>query len=118
MPIVDLLDDRTIGFRGPTQAVHGVALHWTGRLPTMDVRRIDDDLGLAHSWGAGREVILLSDPLANPVFWSADVRSDLLPLGYQVTTFEHRPQQLDWRTAVTSVDEFIARRPEPVALIG
>lgn len=50
--------------------------------------------------------------------WSTDVRSDLLALGYQVTTFQHRPQQLDWRNAVSSVDAFIARRREPVALIG
>lgn len=84
----------------------------------MDVRRVDDDLGVAHSWGAGPEVIFLSNPLADPVSWSTDVRSDLLALGYQVTTFEHRPQQLDWRNAVGSVDAFIARRREPVALIG
>ncbi len=87
-------------------------------LPSMDVQRVDVDLGLAHSWGAGPEVIFLSSPLADPVSWSTGVRSDLLALGYQVTTFEHRPQQLDWRNAVASVDDFIARRPEPVALIG
>ena len=84
----------------------------------MDVRRVHDDLGVAHSWGAGPEVIFLSNPLADPVSWSTDVRSDLLALGYQVTTFEHRPRQLDWRNAVGSVDAFIARRREPVALIG
>jgi pimeloyl-ACP methyl ester carboxylesterase len=71
---------------------------------------------LTSGWATAAS--LLSNPLADPVSWSADVRSDLLALGYQVTTLEHRPQQLDWRTAVTSVDEFIARRPEPVALIG
>lgn len=84
----------------------------------MDADPIQDDLGVVHSWGHGPEVILLSNPMADPVSWSSSVRSQLLALGYQVTTFEHRPQRFDWQAAVGSVKTFISRRTEPVALVG
>jgi hypothetical protein len=45
-------------------------------------------------------VVFLSNPLADPVSWSAPVRGERLELGYRVTTFEHRPQKLDWGSAV------------------
>ncbi|WP_433012908.1 hypothetical protein [Kribbella sp. CA-294648] len=53
------------------------------------------ELGVVHTWGAGPEVVFLSNPLADPVSWSAGVRDELLKLGYRVTTFEHRPAELD-----------------------
>ncbi|WP_189667733.1 alpha/beta fold hydrolase [Promicromonospora soli] len=81
-------------------------------------RRAEDELGVTHTWGAGPEVIFLSNPLADPVEWSASVRDELLALGYRVTTFEHRPSGLDWRSSVTCVEAFLARRREPVALVG
>lgn len=84
----------------------------------MHIHRTEDELGIAHTWGAGREVIILSNPLAAPVEWSSDVRDDLLALGYRVTTFEHRPNELDWRSAVACVEAFVARRREPVSLVG
>lgn len=84
----------------------------------MEARRCRDELGIAQSWGAGPEVLFLSNPLADPVSWSADARASLVPLGYQVTAFEHRPAGLDWRSAVKAVVEFVARREEPVALVG
>jgi pimeloyl-ACP methyl ester carboxylesterase len=79
---------------------------------------MDDDLGVVRSWGQGPEVIFVSNPMADPVSWSSPVRSQLLALGYQVTTFEHRPQRLDWQAAVASVKTFIGRRAGPVALVG
>ena len=50
------------------------------------------ELGVVHTWGSGSgpEVVFLSNPLADPVGWSAGVRDELLGLGYSVTTFEHR----------------------------
>ncbi|WP_198016904.1 alpha/beta fold hydrolase [Nocardioides sp. CF8] len=63
-------------------------------------------------------MIFLSNPLADPVDWSSNARDRLLALGYQVTTFEHRPTGLDWRSVVKCVSEFILRRGEPVALVG
>lgn len=75
-------------------------------------------LGIVHTWGAGPEVVFLSNPVADPVSWSAGVRDELLQLGYRVTTFEHRPAGLDWGSAVGCVTEFVARRREPVALVG
>jgi pimeloyl-ACP methyl ester carboxylesterase len=81
-------------------------------------RRAEDELGVAHTWGTGPEVVFLSNPLADPVQWSAGVRDELLALGYQVTTFEHRPSGLDWRSAVTCVQTSIARGREPVTLVG
>ncbi len=88
------------------------------KTPNMEPRRTEDELGVAHSWGTGPEVIFLSSPLADPVAWSSGVRDDLLSLGYQVTTFEHRPIEFDWPDAVTCVSDFIARRRSPVALVG
>jgi len=76
------------------------------------------ELGVVHTWGSGPEVVFLSNPLADPVGWSAGVRDDLLGLGYSVTTFEHRPEALDWRSAVTCVEQFLAQRRKPVALVG
>lgn len=81
-------------------------------------RTTDDDLGRSHTWGTGPEVVFLSNPLADPVAWSAGVRDELLALGYQVTTFAHRPDGLDWRSVVACVGDFVRRRPEPVALVG
>lgn len=80
--------------------------------------RTEDELGVEHTWGTGSEVVFLSNPLANPVEWSGGVRDELLALGYRVTTFEHRPSDLDWRSAVSCVEMFLARRREPVALVG
>lgn len=84
----------------------------------MDVVGTSDDLGVAHSWGTGPEVIFLSSPLADPVSWSSPVRDDLLTQGFKVTTFEHRPEGLDWHSVVDCVRAFIERRREPVALVG
>jgi len=84
----------------------------------LDPLRDHDELGVSHSWGTGPEVIFLSNPLADPVAWSAPVRNELLSLGYKVTTFEHRPGDSDWQSVVACVTTFIGRRPEPVALIG
>jgi pimeloyl-ACP methyl ester carboxylesterase len=78
----------------------------------------EDGLGVVHSWGFGPEVVFLSNPLADPVSWSAVVRDELLELGYRVTTFEHRPAKSDWRGVVGCVVEFLASRREPVALVG
>jgi pimeloyl-ACP methyl ester carboxylesterase len=80
--------------------------------------RSKDEFGVVHTWGSGPEVVFLSNPLADPVSWSAPVRDELLELGYRLTTFEHRPQGLDWRSAVGSVVEFLAQRSAPVALVG
>lgn len=84
----------------------------------MVADRSEDELGIVHTWGSGPEVVFLSNPLADPVSWSASVRDQLLELDYRVTTFEHRPAGLDWRSAVRAVLEFLARRREPVALVG
>lgn len=84
----------------------------------MDGLRIEDEIGVSYSWGAGREVIFLSNPLADPVSWSSSLREDLLGMGYRVTTFEHRPQHWHWQSVIECVDEFVARRTDPVALVG
>lgn len=80
--------------------------------------RSEDELGVEHTWGSGPEVVFLSNPLADPVRWSAAARDELLELGCRVTTFEHRPEQLDWRSAVGCVVAFLARRCAPVAVVG
>jgi len=80
--------------------------------------RLEDGIGVVHNWGSGPEVVFLSNPLVDPVSWSAGVRDDLLGLGYRVTTFEHRPERMDWRSTVDCVAEFLARRHDPVALVG
>lgn len=82
------------------------------------MHRTEDRLGIAHTWGTGPEVIFLSNPLADPVTWSAGVRDDLVARGHRVTTFEHRPAALDWQSVVACVEEFVARREDPVALVG
>ncbi|MBV9846223.1 MAG: alpha/beta hydrolase [Kutzneria sp.] len=84
----------------------------------MTADQSEDDLGVVHSWGSGPEVVFLSNPLADPVNWSAVVRDELLELGCRVTTFEHRPDRLDWGSAVGCVVEFLGRRRAPVALVG
>lgn len=84
----------------------------------MDGRRVECDLGVARSWGAGPEVLFLSNPLADPVGWSAPVRSDLVAAGYRVTTFDPRPQDHDWQSVVGCVDAFIRRGADSVALVG
>jgi len=84
----------------------------------VEADQSQDELGVVHTWGSGAEVVFLSNPLADPVGWSAGVRDELLELGYRVTTFEHQPAELDWRSAVGCVVEFLARRREPVALVG
>ncbi|MFE7504293.1 alpha/beta fold hydrolase [Promicromonospora sp. NPDC057488] len=81
-------------------------------------RRTEDDLGITHTWGDGPEVVFLSNPLADPVAWSAATRGDLLRAGHRVTTFEHRPEQDDWCSVVACVTEFVERREAPVALVG
>ena len=81
-------------------------------------RRTENVLGVEHTWGTGSEVIFLSNPQTNPVRWSSGVRDELLALGYRVTTFEHRPSGLDWHSAVACVEEYVARRQAPVALVG
>lgn len=80
-------------------------------------RRTEDDLGVAHTWGDGPEVVFLSNPLADPVAWSAAARGDLLRAGHRVTTFEHRPERDDWCSVVACVTTFVERR-EAVALVG
>jgi pimeloyl-ACP methyl ester carboxylesterase len=88
------------------------------RLCFVAAHRPEDDLGVVHTWGSGPEVVFLSNPLADPASWSAPVRDELLELGCRVTTFEHRPQKLDWGSTVGCVVEFLALRREPVALVG
>lgn len=80
-------------------------------------RREVNALGVAHWWGAGPEVVFLSNPLANPVQWSSSVREELLLRGYRVTTFEHRSSG-EWRSVVECILEFLADRRPPVALVG
>lgn len=75
------------------------------------------DLGVVHTWGTGPEVVLLSNPLANPVQWSSNVREELLLSGYRVTTFEHRSSG-DWESVVECILDFLADRRHPVALVG
>lgn len=82
------------------------------------VKQTRDELGIAHSWGSGPEVIFLSNPLADPMEWLAGVCGELVSLGYQVTTFEHRSNAFDWRSVVACVAEFVDRRNEPVSLVG
>lgn len=74
-------------------------------------------LGVVHTWGTGPEIVLLSNPLANPVQWSSSMREELLMGGYRVTTFEHRSSG-DWESVVECVSEFLADRRDPVALVG
>lgn len=80
-------------------------------------RREVGGLGVVHTWGAGPEIVLLSNPLANPVKWSSDVREQLLMDGYRVTTFEHRSSG-HWESVVECISEFLADRRDPVALVG
>lgn len=82
------------------------------------VKHARDELGIAHSWGSGPEVIFLSNPLADPAEWATGVCGELVSLWYQVTTFEHRPSAFDWRSVVACVSEFVDRRSEPVSLVG
>lgn len=82
------------------------------------VKDTKDELGIAHSWGSGPEVIFLSNPLADAVEWTSGVRSDLVSRGYRVTAFEHRPSAFDWQNVVACVSEFVDRRSEPVSLVG
>lgn len=82
------------------------------------VKHTRDELGIAHSWGSGPEVIFLSNPLADPAEWATGVCGELVSLGYQVTMFEHRPSAFDWRSVVACVSEFVDRRSEPVSLVG
>lgn len=77
-----------------------------------------DALGVCHSWGEGPEVVFLSNPLADPVSWSAPARAGFVEAGYRVTTFEHRCSGFDWRSAVSCIVDFISGRSGPVALVG
>lgn len=92
--------------------------HERARVCHVDVQRSHDELGVAHSWGSGPEIVFLSNPLADPVAWSAGARSNLVSMGYRVTTFEHRPPGEDWSSAVNAVHAFVSRRSDPVALVG
>lgn len=78
----------------------------------------DGEFGISHTWGQGREVVFLSNPLADPVSWSGAARGPLVDAGYLVTTFEHRCRGLDWRSAVSCITDFVCARPAPVALVG
>jgi hypothetical protein len=62
---------------------------------------VDGEFGISHTWGQGREVVFLSNPLADPVSWSGAARGPLVDAGHRVTTFEHRCRGLDWRSAVS-----------------
>jgi pimeloyl-ACP methyl ester carboxylesterase len=79
---------------------------------------VHDEFGISHTWGQGREVVFLSNPLADPVSWSSPARGLLVDAGYQVTAFEHRCRGLDWRSAVSCIVGFISARRPPVALVG
>jgi hypothetical protein len=39
---------------------------------------VHDEFGIAHTWGQGREVVFLSNPLADPVSWSSPARGLLV----------------------------------------
>ena len=47
---------------------------------------VHDEFGVSHSWGQGREVVFLSNPLADPVSWSGPARGPLVDAGYRVTS--------------------------------
>src|ERR1700760_3730080 len=79
---------------------------------------VRDEFGVSHTWGQGREVVFLSNPLADPVSWSGPARGPLVDAGYQVTAFEHQCRGLDWRSAVSCIANFVCARPAPVALVG
>jgi pimeloyl-ACP methyl ester carboxylesterase len=79
---------------------------------------VHDAFGVSRTWGQGREVVFLSNPLADPVSWSIPARELLVDAGYRVTTFEHRCRGLDWRSAVSCIADFVSARSAPVALIG
>lgn len=79
---------------------------------------VPNEFGISHTWGQGREVVFLSNPLADPVSWSSAARGLLMDAGYRATTFEHRCRGLDWRSAVSCIADFVSARPAPVALIG
>jgi pimeloyl-ACP methyl ester carboxylesterase len=78
---------------------------------------VHDEFGISHTWGAGREVVFLSNPLADPVSWSGPAGGLLVDAGYRVTAFEHRSRGLDWRSAVSCIAGFISARPAPVWLL-
>lgn len=84
----------------------------------MESRTRENDLGIVHTWGDGPEVVFLSNPLADPVAWTAQVRDELVSSGYRVTTFEHRPSEFDWQSVVACVTKFVKLRAEPVSLVG
>ena len=85
---------------------------------SADARREVNELGVIHTWGSGPEVLFLSNPLADAVGWSSEVRAELLRMGYRVSTFEHRPASSSWTDVVDGVVELLAGRPAPVALVG
>ena len=79
---------------------------------------VRDEFGISHTWGRGREVVFLSNPLADPVSWSGPARGPLVDAGYRVTACEHRCRGLGWRGAVSCITRFVSARPAPVALVG
>jgi pimeloyl-ACP methyl ester carboxylesterase len=74
---------------------------------------VRDGFGISHTWGEGREVVFLSNPLADPVSWSGPARGPLVDAGYRVTAFEHRCRGHDWRSAVSCIVGFVSARPAP-----
>ena len=77
-----------------------------------------DGLGLVTSWGEGPEVVFLSNPLVDPVWWTEPVRAQLLDEGFAITAFQHECEGLDWRSTVACVGSFLATREQPVAVVG
>jgi pimeloyl-ACP methyl ester carboxylesterase len=84
----------------------------------MCVQQRLDGLGSVTTWGDGPEVVFLSNPLANAVWWTGPVRSRLLDEGFSVTAFQHECEGLDWHSTVECVGSFLATRKRPVAVVG
>jgi pimeloyl-ACP methyl ester carboxylesterase len=84
----------------------------------MCTRQRLDGLGLVTTWGEGPEVVFLSNPLADPVWWTEPVRPHLLDEGFTVTAFQHECEGLDWRSTIECVGSFLATRERPVAVVG
>jgi len=85
---------------------------------TMRIRESTGDAGRVTSWGSGPEVVFLSNPLADPRWWTEPVRSSLVAAGFTVTALEHEASSPDWRTVVDAVGTFVRGRGAPVSLVG
>jgi pimeloyl-ACP methyl ester carboxylesterase len=84
----------------------------------MDFREWTGAWGRATSWGSGPEVVFLSNPLADPLWWTESARASLGEAGYTLTTLEPKAPTTDWQAVVASVGTFICGRPSPVSLVG